>query len=162
MTDNLVHVYQFLLGYLQQSTADISEEELDHQPVGAGNPPRWILGHLAICCDYALRQLGQPPVCPREWHTAFGPGSKPGAAGVAKPTKQELLDTLAKGHQQVAEACAKVDLASLSAPHGIEFLSVTPLKTKADLLAHLMSSHEAGHLGQLTYWRRATGRKAFF
>ncbi len=162
MSENQIHVYQFLLGYLKQSVADLSEEELDSQPVGAGNPPRWILGHLAICCDYALRQMGAKPVCPKDWHVAFGPGSDPRAPGVAKPSKDELMGTLAKGHEEVITAYRQATEETLAGPHGIEFLSVTPLKTKGDLVAHLMSSHEAGHLGQLTYWRRATGRKAFF
>ncbi len=162
MSESQIRVYQFLLSYLMQSVADLSEEELDNQPVGAGNPPRWILGHLAICCDYALRQMGAKPVCPKEWHAAFGPGSEPKAPGVAKPSKDELLAALTKGHEEVISAYRQTSAETLADPHGVAFLSVTPLQTKGDLVAHLMSSHEAGHLGQLTYWRRATGRKAFF
>jgi hypothetical protein len=162
MSESQIRVYLFLLGYLKQTVADLSEEELDLQPVGSGNPPRWILGHLAICCDYALRQLGAPPVCPREWHPAFGPGSTPGAEGSARPSKEELLSALTKGHEAVVEQFRQATDESLSPPHGIPFLEPTPLQTKGDLVAHLMTSHEAGHLGQLTYWRRATGRPAFF
>ncbi|MBY0585755.1 DinB family protein [bacterium] len=162
MFENQINVYMFLLGYLQQTVADVSEEELDQQPVGSGNPPRWILGHLAVCCDYALKQMGGSPICPREWHVSFGPGSTPGAEGSAKPSKEELLATLTKGHEKVVEQLRTVSPETMSAPHGIVFLAGTPLQCKGDLVAHLMTSHEAGHVGQLTYWRRATGRKAFF
>ncbi len=162
MSENQINVYQFLLGYLKQSVADLSEEELDSQPVGAGNPPRWILGHLAICCDYALRQLGAKPVCPKEWHVAFGPGSDPKAPGVAKPTKDELVAALTKGHEEVVTAYRQATEEALAAPHGIEFLSLTPLKNEGGFGGSFDVVARGGSLGSANLLAPGDGPKGVF
>lgn len=159
---NQATVYRFMLGYIKMLLADLPEEELDKQPFAGANTPRWILTHLAICTDYAARALGGTRECPKEWHTAYGPGSVPDAEGIPKPTKEELMAALEKGHARVIELALAAKPEVLEAPHNVEFLKPTPLKTVSDFVTHLMTSHEAGHLGQLSYWRRATGRPALF
>lgn len=162
MFDNQIAIFQFMLSYLQQTMVDISEEEMDKQPFEGANSPRWILTHLAICTDYAARALGGDLECPKEWHKAYGPGSKPNADGIPMPTRDELLAALEKGHARVIELAQKAEPESLEKPHGVSFLEPTPLKTVGDFVSHLMTSHEAGHVGQLSYWRRATGRDPLF
>jgi hypothetical protein len=76
-----------------------------------------------------------------------------------RPTKAELMSALRKGHERVAAASAKPDPAILTKPQPIPFMNDTPIKTVGDLLSHLMTTHAATHLGQLSYWRRMTGAK---
>ncbi len=46
----------------------------------------------------------------------------------------------------------------LDAPHAIELLKTTVLKTNGDVLAHLMTTHESFHLAQLSACRRKAGK----
>jgi uncharacterized damage-inducible protein DinB len=143
--------------------ADIKQEEMDVQPSADVNPPAWILGHLAICTDFALSLLGLPMRLPKNWHEEFGPGSSPKAQQPPYPSREELLTALAAGHAAVVAALPSVDAKTLAAPNplAMPFLKKT-LPTKGDLLAHLLSTHEAAHLGHLSNWRRQMGRAPLF
>lgn len=141
--------------------ADIAEEEMAHQPSAGVNPPAWILGHLAVVNDMALGMLGQPTLLPESWAGEFGPGSQPLPQNGAYPSKQELLDALQKGYAALAEVAANVDLDQLSGPHPIAPL-LESLPTQGDLLAHVLTTHPAMHLGHLSNWRRQMGRPPLF
>ena len=162
MLDNQAAVYQFLMGLIRIDMADITEEEMDKQPFPGANTPRWILAHLAICTDFVANMLGGKPSCPKEWHAAYGPGSLPATVDSPKPTKEELMAALEKGHIQAIELAKSATEESLAKPMEIPILKGTGINTVGRLVTHLMTSHEAGHVGQLAYWRRATGRKHIF
>lgn len=155
-------VFQFLLGIMKLDVADIKEEEMDLQPFPGANSPRWILAHLAICTDYVIKTLGGSTQCPKEWHVAYGPGSNPSDPNNPKPTKEELMAALESGHAKGIELAKAVTAERLAEPMEIPILKGTPINTVGRLLTHLMTSHEASHVGQLAYWRRATGRKHIF
>jgi uncharacterized damage-inducible protein DinB len=163
MSDKLVTLYRFNLAYCERLVADVTEEEIDVQPTVDVNTPAWLLGHLAICTDYALKQFGLPTRLPKRWHVAFGPGSQPKPRETSSPSKEELLAALREGHAAVEAALASADLAVLAEanPLPFEFLKQT-LPTRGDLLAHLMATHEAAHLGHLSNWRRQMGRAPLF
>ncbi|MEQ8208462.1 MAG: DinB family protein [Lacipirellulaceae bacterium] len=161
MNDTLRTLYAFNLGYCQRLVEDITEEELLTVPTEGVNPPGWLLGHLAICTDYALANLGAEKQCPEAWHKMFGPKSKPAAPGSDHPSKAELMEALETGHKLVTEASMNVSTEQLSGPNPIEFLR-GPLPTVGDLLAHLMATHEASHIGHLSNWRRQMGRPPLF
>lgn len=152
-------LYAFVLGYAQRLVADLDEAEMAVQPAPGMNPPAWILGHLAIATDYALRLLGEATACPRDWHVRFGPGSVPPADPAAYPSKAELMAALERGHERVDTAARRATPERLEQPHGVEIAFLKePLPTVGDLLAHLMTTHEAAHLGQLSAWRRLQGK----
>jgi len=44
----------------------------------------------------------------------------------------------------------KTDPAHLSEPQNVDFFQNTPIETNADVVAHPMTTHLAGHLGQLS------------
>ncbi len=80
-----------------------------------------------------------------------------------RPTKQEFLAALSLGHERVSASVAGgVDEARMAQPHTIATLTGTPIRTWGDALLHLMTAHEAMHLGQLSVCRRATGLPARF
>jgi uncharacterized damage-inducible protein DinB len=163
MPHELVRLYAFTLAMCEALMADITQEEMEHQPAPGVNTPAWILGHLAICTDFALVFLGQPMRLPKSWHEEFGPQSSPLPKNPPYPSREELLTALRTGHAAVVAALPSADAKTLAEPNPLElaFLKKT-LPTKRDLLAHLLSTHEAAHLGHLSNWRRQTGRPPLF
>ncbi len=159
MLDSERKLYSVMLGYARLLTKEIDEAQMDVQPCAGMNTPRWVLGHLSLCTDYALQLLGKPTRLPAEWHQRFGPGSsvpKAGEAGV--PKKQELLEALAAGHAAASAASESVTAEQLAPKHPVEIKFVKELfPTVGELVAHLFTTHEAIHLGQLSAWRRSMG-----
>jgi len=145
-----------MLQYGRLLTADLNDSQLAMQPAPGINTPVWILGHLAVVADNGLEILGQPKVCPESWHRAFGTGTKPDAVPRPHPAKAELLAAVERGHDLLTRAVTTASQAILDAPDPISFLRAG-LPTVADLLAHLMTTHEGIHLGQLSAWRRLLG-----
>ncbi len=155
-------LYDFLLGYIQRLSADIEDQQLDWSPQPGVHSAAWILSHLAIATDYALMNLGQKPALPKEWHKRFGPGSNELSAGEGRPGKAELLEALAAGHARVKEAVKSVKSENLQGAHPVKVLDGTPIKTVEHLIAHLMTTHAAIHVGQLSFWRRCAGKPPLF
>jgi len=161
MNDTLRTLYAFNQGYCRQLLEDISADEMLSQPAAGVNPPAWLLGHLAICTDFALGILDQEKQLPRPWLVYFGPGSKSVPGEKPWPGKEELLDAYLTGHKLVEEASHHIAAELLVKPNPIDFLTAA-LPTSGDLLAHLMATHEALHLGHLSNWRRQMGRAPLF
>jgi hypothetical protein len=149
-------------GILSRLLNDLDDAQLAVPIASGGNPPAWILAHLALANDYALRMLGEPRVCPSEWHKRFGPGKSPKEDAGTLPSKAELLQKLEEGRQAVAAAVAKADPARMNEPQTVDFFKNTPIETNGDVVAHLMTTHLAGHLGQLSAWRRVQGKAFLF
>lgn len=151
-------LYDFQLDYARLLVRDIDDARLAEQPVSGMNHGAWILGHMAISTDFALPLFGEPKVCSEDWHARFGPGSVVQTDRGAYPGKEELLDALARGHEAVARASMIATPEAMERLHPVEiaFLKQS-LPTVGDLVSHLMTTHEAIHLGQLSAWRRALG-----
>lgn len=164
MPEQLVVLYAFTLALCERLMADITQEEMEHQPAAGVNPPAWILGHLAICTDYALQFLGKPLRLPESWHAEFGPATSPLPKKHPYPGREELLTALRTGHAAVVAALPLADPKVLAGPNplvSMPFVMQT-LPTIGDLLAHLISTHEAAHVGHLSNWRRQMGRAPLF
>ena len=156
-------LYGFNLGILERMIEDVSDEELAAQPIPKMNPPRWILGHLSIANDLVLQMLEADGVCPPGWREAFGPGSVPNAGGAPTPSKAELLGVMRQQFERFKAASSNVTQDILAKPHAarLEVLQKV-FPTRGELIAQMVSGHFALHLGQLSAWRRATGRAAMF
>jgi hypothetical protein len=151
-------LYKFNLNYLRMLVADIEESDLTSVAFEGANPPAWILGHLAVCTDYAARLLGLERACPRQWHSQFAPGTKPAEMQPPLPSKAELMAAIENGHRRVSEAAGGASAEEMNKPHAVELLKPTNLKTNGDVLAHLMTTHVAFHLAQLSACRRKAGK----
>jgi hypothetical protein len=151
-------LYKFNLNYLRMLVADLTESNLETAAFEGGNPPVWILGHLAVCTDYAAQLLGLELACPRLWHKQFAPGTKPADLKAPLPTKIELMAAIENGHRRVGEAAPCASAEAMNTPHSVELLKPTNLKTHGDVLAHLMTTHVAFHLAQLSACRRKSGK----
>ncbi|MGD9722683.1 MAG: DinB family protein [Pirellulales bacterium] len=161
MFERELTLYQFNLDYLKVLVGDLDDSALHARPYAGGNPPVWILGHLAVSTDYAARMLGLRPACPKEWHQQFGPGSKPDAIAQPAPSKGDLVSAIETGCRRVMEAAPNASAEFMNQPHAVELLKTTVLKTNGDVLAHLMTTHTSFHMAQLSACRRASGKAPF-
>ena len=157
MFEREIRLYRFMLGYLRSIAKDLDDGQLMLPPSEGVNPPAWVLAHLAIVNDSALRILGVGPVCPREWHSAFGMGKKPSELTIMYPSKVELLEKIEEGHALVCETAKSADPAAMDKPHSFAPFKGSPIETMGDLMAHLLTTHFASHVGQLSLMRRQLG-----
>jgi uncharacterized damage-inducible protein DinB len=147
----------FLLNYLRQSLADLPEEKLDEVPIADLHSLRWILTHLAIVADMGLVLLGKAKECPGAWHAAYGPKSTGRTHEKIRPTRIELTEKIDSLYPKVVEAAKSASAELLDQQHPLELLRSTTIQTNRHLMAHLLTTHFAIHLGQLSAIRRQMG-----
>lgn len=162
MFERELALFRFMHDYLQRLTEDLLPEDLLHVLPGATNPPAYVLGHLAVCNDMTLRILQQPMLCPEGWVRSFGPGSNPEKMTIGYPSREELLGVLHRQFEAIVAALPGADAAGLDRPHSAGVLRGTAIETVGDLLAHLLTTHFALHVGQLSLMRRQRGRSPLF
>ena len=163
MFDRELTIYAFLLDYGTNLASDIDDARFADQPSPGVNHPAWLFGHLALSTDYALGLLGGERRLRRSWTKNFGPTSVPKSDRSAYPEKGELLEAWMSGHRAVDAAVGASTGLDLDRPHEFELGTMaTTLPTVGDLLAHLLTSHEAAHLGHLSNWRRQVGLPYLF
>ena len=158
MFERELTLFKFTTNHLRIVAADLSDAELAVAPFPGANPGVWILGHLAVATDFAGRLLDLPPACSPQWHAAFGPGTKPAELKPPLPAKDELLAAINSGYRHVSEAARQATPEAMNQPHTIELLKHTNLATVGDVLAHLMCTHQAFHVAQLSACRRKAGK----
>jgi uncharacterized damage-inducible protein DinB len=147
----------FLLGYLQQSLADLEEGQLDEVPIEGLHSVRWLLTHLAIAADMGLVLLGQPKECPNAWHVAYGPKTAGISHEKIRPSLDDLIEKLRSLYPRVAQIAQSASPELLDQAHKLDLLKSTPIQTNRQLIAHLLTTHLAIHLGQLSAIRRQLG-----
>jgi len=161
MFQNETMLNRFFIGYLEQLAEDVNDENLNSRMADGGHTPLWILGHLAICGELGIKLLGGELTHP-EWLAQFGPGSTDDFASSNLFEKDEFLNCINSSYSQMIKLATKSEAERLNAPHGVELLDGTPVKTLGDLIAHLLTTHFAFHTAQLSCWRRANGHPHLF
>lgn len=154
--------YAWHLQMLQGVMSDIDDANITRQPVPKGNHPAWIIGHLALSSDNLLKMMGQPTTVPENLRPLFGRGSEPQAERSIYPSKDALLQQLATVHTAVSQALPHVPREVLDRPNPVPLVQLQSLPTVGNLIMHLLTTHEAFHLGQLSAWRRAMGYAPLF
>jgi uncharacterized damage-inducible protein DinB len=164
MFEREITLSEFNRFYLRNLLAEfpMSSLDLDEVAFEGAHSLRWILAHLAIAADYGILQFGQPMVMPETWHQAYGPASQPGSHAEVLPTKSELVAAIDRGYHVLAELARNALVDVMNEPHSVGLLSHTPLKTKGDIVAHILATHFATHVGQLSVLRRMAGQKPLF
>ncbi len=160
MTHDVAALCRFLLDYLEKITGEMTSQDL-LTGMGDANPPGWILGHLAVVADLAGLTMKLPRKCPAAWHKAFGPGSVP-SREIPQQTAAEWMAAIRAGYEGVLAALPTVDDALADQPHGVPLLAGSKIATKGQLLTHIVTTHLATHVGQLSAWRRSQGQKPLF
>jgi uncharacterized damage-inducible protein DinB len=158
MFEREIRLNGLMYGLLQKLSNEFDDAAFQRPLTEGGNSPAYILGHLAIVNDYALRNLGQQRIASAEWHKRFRPGASPKDDTSPLPTKAELLEVLEKGRRLICEACMSVDPEKMNQPQTSDFFKDSPVKTVGDVVGHLLTTHLAFHLGQISAWRRMQGK----
>jgi hypothetical protein len=148
--------YAFNLNYAQRLVADLSDRQMCALPMPGMNHPAWVLGHLAITCDFVLSLLERPTAGPAEWQGLFGAGTQPTNRPGTYPAKEALLQALADGHARVATAYEAADPVTLEKPTPNSRMRRVFL-TVGESVVGMLTTHEAMHLGQVSAWRRGQG-----
>lgn len=162
MFDMALKASQFQLDYCESLIANITDEQFALQPLPGVHHPAWIVGHLAVVIDFVPAMLGQEKALPDTWRALCGPGTKDQADPSLYPSKAELWEALVRGHQRAAEAVAAASPEVLARPNPTGVQQLAGFKTVGELVFALLTSHEAIHLGQLSFWRRCVGLPALF
>ena len=148
------------LGYARRLVADLADEQLAAQPVPgvAMNHAAWVVGHLAWVCDVGATLLGEAAALDPGWKDLFSSAAKPLPDRAAYPAKGVIVTAYETAHTRLA------GLALAASPellHGLppeRFRARFP--TLAHIVLHMLTNHQAVHLGQLSAWRRAGGLPA--
>jgi uncharacterized damage-inducible protein DinB len=162
MFEALIPLNAFNRDYMKRLLHGIEDSELDSTFGEGSHSARWVLVHIAISVDYGFKQLDLPMVASKLWHKAYGPGSDASSNKDVRPPKEELLKFIDVHYAKLGEAALTADKLKMATDHLVPLLEQTPIKTRADLLAHVLTTHFASHLGQLSSWRRLMGLPPLF
>jgi hypothetical protein len=81
MITELVHTFESTLEFVEQSVADLSEQQMVEQPTGVPNHGTWTLGHIIYSYQGVAAELSAEQWLPDNWESAFGYGSTPPTVG---------------------------------------------------------------------------------
>ncbi len=152
---------QFLMKYAQTMLEGIPDERMTEQPLPGVNHPAWIVGHLAIAADGAVKLLGGATTLGAEWSKPYGRGSVAVGARSEYPSKEALVSALEQCYARARELAAAAGDDVLRGPNPNSLLK-EGLPTVGDLVGFLLTGHLAIHLGQLSMWRRMIGLAPMF
>jgi len=153
MIEAILRLAEDNLAYAEALVNDIDDSQMAQQPEKLVNHPAWTLGHLVVSQDFALQLLEAPSAADPSWVRLFGSGGSPTDDRQNFPGKAELVAALRMEHEKVAAAFKANFEKRAGSPNPFEPLLLR-FPTVGDLVLHLMTTHEAAHLGQLTAWRR--------
>lgn len=163
MFDRERKVYAFLKEYGLSLVQEIDDARFADQPCPGINPPAWLLGHLVLAGELGVSLLGGTSDLSETWRNDFGPGSLPRTDRASYPSKTELLASYEAAHDRLEQAAQAADPDRLERRHPLKMAPIQKhLPTIGDLVAHLLTSHEASHLGHLSNWRRQMGMTYLF
>jgi hypothetical protein len=156
MIDEITGSLTKTLDYLRRLVADVPDELMTAQPFGAANHPAWVIGHLTYSFQLIGGEMGLPPWLPPNWEHQFGTGSLPTDSPDTYPTKPELLHLLADGAWRVCQRLSELGIHALYVPlPDARYRHVFP--TLGYAVLHVLTSHAAVHVGQVSVWRRVAG-----
>ncbi len=148
------------LNYAQQILSDLPCESFAERPAGL-NPPGWLLMHLATAADYTSKMLGGSGVCPADWNERADTKKPVSDQRADYPSKDELLQYFLQSYRHAVELFDQATPEQLAAPQKLGFFE-QELPTVADMAGFLLVAHLNIHLGQLSAWRRASGKGPLF
>src|ERR1051325_5580591 len=154
----ILRSWQYQRDYAIKLVADLSDEEMVSQPVPGVvmNHPAWVYGHCGIYPPVLAAMLEGKSFEDPIKHK-YGRDSRPTSDRADYPQKAEIVGSFLDAHDRRAEVLGKADAEVLARPIPLERWKQR-FPTIADAVAHLMLEHEAGHLGQVSAWRRAGKR----
>ncbi len=148
------------LAYARRLVADLSDDQMTTQPVGTCvlNHAAFVIGHLAWVCDFGVTLLGEGAAVDPKWRDIFSLTAKPVSDRSVYLSKAVPVKAFEDAHIRLVTLAlaAKPELLQQAPPE--RFRNRFPML--AHLMLHMLTNHEAVHLGQLSAWRRACGLPA--
>jgi hypothetical protein len=160
MIAGILRSWQYQRDYAVKLVADLSDADMVSQPIPGivMNHPAWVFGHCGIYPPVLAAMLDEQPFEDPIKHR-YGRDSRPSSNRADYPPKDTIVADFLAGHDHLAAVLGRVDPAVFARPIPLERWRQR-FPTIADAVAHLMLEHEAGHLGQVSAWRRAGRRPA--
>jgi hypothetical protein len=145
------------IGYARKLVADLGEDQMTTQPVSTCvlNHAAFLIGHLAWVCDFGATLLGESVAIDPKWRDIFSLAAKPVADRSAYPSKAVLVKAFEDAHTRLVTVALAAMPELLQQPPPERFRNRFPML--AHVVLHMLTNHEAVHLGQLSAWRRACG-----
>jgi hypothetical protein len=154
MVTKIVHIFEATVKFVEQSVADLSEQQMIKQPKGVPNHGKWTLGHIIFSCQGIAIELDVEPWLPGDWELVYGYGSTPLPDSQQYPKKSELLTMLSDAKSRLCQTLLTLNESTLEKSLPDEMFS-----TMGHLLLQVVIAHTAYHAGQLAIWRRAIGKQ---
>jgi hypothetical protein len=156
MIAEILNSFELNVEFLKRLVSDLDDHQMIRQPNGVPNHPAWTIGHLVYSCQQIGGEINLSPWLPSEWEAKFGTGSLPVEDATAYPSKVELLIAYDDGQHRLASRLKALERSDMALPlPDVRYRDQFP--TVGHAVLHILSSHTALHLGQLTVWRRLMG-----
>ena len=126
------------------------------EPLPGSKTAGWILGHLCVTGDFALRLCGRPTLCPKEWRAMFNPGTQPSHIAADYPPMAEMVAMFRRVYADFADAAAALEPSALAAPNPFT-PAAAAFPSTGEFLAWMLGGHIGYHLGQLHGWGASAG-----
>ncbi|QVL32577.1 DinB family protein [Telmatocola sphagniphila] len=150
-------LYTQNLAYAKRLVADLNKDQWISQPLADKdlNHPAFVIGHLGWVCDFGTTLLGHPAELPPNWKEIFGNTAKPSRDGTVYPAPEEILKAYETQHTRLTKLVLEATPEKLKEPSPERMRARFP--ELGQVMLHLLTNHQAVHLGQLSAWRRAFG-----
>ena len=155
MISLLLNTFENTLKFIEQSVADLSEQEMIEQPLGIPNHATWTLGHVIHSCQGIANELGAQAWLPNDWEATFGYGSTPVSDQSRYPSKSKMLRRFTEAREHLHQVLSNVSESSLKQP-----ISHQTFPSIGHFLYQVAIAHTAFHAGQLAMWRHAIGKRS--
>jgi hypothetical protein len=156
MIAEILRSNKLVLDYLRRLVADVPGDWMARQFPGVINHPAWVIGHIIYSCQAIGGEMGMAAWLPDDWQSKFGTGSMPVEKPDAYPDKKMLLQALDDGQQRIEAALSSMKESDMDKPlPDLAYREIFP--TVGQAVLHILTSHAAVHVGQVTVWRRASG-----
>jgi len=159
LIDAVLRTWRLQRDYAQRLVADLTDQDMVSQPVRGitMNHPAWTFGHIGVYPPVLAAILREEPF-EDPIKARYGRDSKPVDDAAEYPSKEDLMRAFFAGHDELERTLAGTPRAILARPIPLaRWKDRFPLI--ADAVLHLMIDHESTHLGQVSAWRRAGGRR---
>ena len=145
---------------LVRNLEGITPDEALKSPEAGGNCINWVAGHILVCRDIILKQLGAETFLGEEEGKPYRRGSDPLDPGASCIHLSRLIEGLEKTSAVLVEKIRSLEeeaLARLLDPSGFP-VPVEEPTLHAWLM--LLMFHESYHAGQVGVLRRLTGKES--
>lgn len=144
---------------LEKNLEGISHEESMTPPGEGMNPINWVLGHIVVCRDLLLAELGKEKILKGEEGAAYNRGAKPMKMDDECLPLKALQDYLGKSSAALVGTINELGPSDFEKPIDPSAFPAPVEKPTLGALLTLFMFHESYHAGQVGTLRRLAGKE---